>query len=48
MDTSQKHEDVDKDTVKFTLELEPRSKTTFQYLLRTYHGVREEDWRPVG
>jgi hypothetical protein len=46
MDTSQKDEGVDKDTVKFTLELEPRSKAAFEYLLRTYHGVREEDWRP--
>jgi hypothetical protein len=46
MDTSQKYEGVDKDTVKFTLELEPRSKAAFEYLLRTYHGVREEDWRP--
>jgi hypothetical protein len=46
IDTSQKYEGVDKDTVKFTLELEPRSKTEFEYLLRTYHGVREEDWRP--
>ena len=48
MDTSQKHDGLDKDTVKFTLELEPRSKVEFEYLLRTYHGVREEDWRPVG
>jgi hypothetical protein len=46
MDTSQKYEGVDKDTVKFTLELGPRSKAAFEYLLRTYHGVREEDWRP--
>jgi hypothetical protein len=46
IDTSQKYEEVDKDTVKFTLELEPRSKAQFEYLLRTYHGVREEDWRP--
>ena len=47
MDTSQKHEEVDKDTVKFTLKLEARSKAAFEYLLRTYHGVREEDWRPA-
>jgi hypothetical protein len=46
IDTSQKYEGVDKDTVKFTLELEPRSKAAFEYLVRTYHGVREEDWRP--
>jgi hypothetical protein len=46
IDTSQKYEGVDKDTVKFTLELEPRSKAQFEYILRTYHGVREEDWQP--
>jgi hypothetical protein len=46
MDTSQTHEGVDKDTVKFTLKLEPRSKAQFEYILRTYHGVRAEDWRP--
>ncbi|HUT31649.1 MAG TPA: DUF4139 domain-containing protein [Sedimentisphaerales bacterium] len=45
IDTSRKYEEVDKDTVKFTLELEPRSKAAFEYMLRTYHGVREEDWR---
>jgi len=38
-------EEVDKDTVKFTLTLKPRSKRTFEYVLRTYHGTREEDWR---
>ncbi|GAJ24145.1 unnamed protein product, partial [marine sediment metagenome] len=38
-------EQVDKDTVKFTLLLKPRSKREFEYVLRTYHGVREEDWR---
>jgi hypothetical protein len=40
MDTSQKYEGVDKDTVKFTLELESRSKAEFEYLLRTYHANR--------
>jgi len=40
-----KFEPVDKDTVKFTLILKPRSKREFEYVLRTYHGVREEDWR---
>ncbi|MHC4665930.1 MAG: DUF4139 domain-containing protein [Planctomycetota bacterium] len=46
IDTSQKYEGVDKDTVKFTLELEPRTRSKFEYVLRTYHGAREEDWRP--
>jgi len=35
---------VDLDTVKFTLVLEPRSKKEFEYILTTYHGVRQEDW----
>ena len=38
-------EKEDLDTVKFTLELEPRSKQKFEYILTTYHGVREDDWR---
>jgi hypothetical protein len=38
------HEQVDKNTVKFTLLLEPRTKKEFNYVLRTYHGVRQEDW----
>jgi hypothetical protein len=36
-------EKVDLDTVKFTLTLEPRSGKKFQYVLTTYHGVRQED-----
>ena len=39
-----KFEQVDKDTVKFTLVLKPRSARKFEYVLRTYHGTREEDW----
>ena len=39
-------EKVDLNTVKFTLDLQPRSVKKFEYVLRTYHGVREEDWRP--
>ena len=37
-------ENVDLDTVKFTLVLEPRSAKEFGYILTTYHGVRQEDW----
>jgi hypothetical protein len=37
------YEQVDVDTVKFTLVLEPRSKQDFEYTLTTYHGVRQED-----
>ena len=40
------YEKVDLDTVKFTLDLQPRSVKKFEYVLRTYHGTREEDWRP--
>ncbi|MEM7392370.1 MAG: DUF4139 domain-containing protein [Verrucomicrobiota bacterium] len=36
------YEKVDLDTVKFTLELEPRSNKTFTYDLTTYHGSRED------
>ena len=39
-----KFEQVDKDTVKFTLELKPNSKEKFEYTLTTYHGERTEDW----
>ena len=38
-------EEVDFDTVKFTLVLKPRSAKEFEYVLRTYHGAREEDWK---
>jgi len=44
LNTSQEFEQVDLDTVKFTLILEPRSKRVFEYTLTTYHGVRQEDW----
>ena len=37
-------EKVDLDTVKFTVELPPQSKKTFEYTLTTYQGVRAEDW----
>ena len=36
------YEKEDLDTVKLTLELEPRSKQEFGYVLTTYHGVRTE------
>jgi len=35
-------EKVDKDTVKFTLMLEPRSIKHFSYILTTYHGTRAQ------
>jgi len=36
-------EEYDFDTIKFTLEMEPVSKQTITYTLRTYHGTREDD-----
>ncbi len=39
-------EKVDADTVKFTLVLKLRSKREFGYVLRTYHGERQESWKP--
>jgi hypothetical protein len=41
---SGKYEKIDLDTVKFTLDLKPRSVKKFEYTLRTYHGEREQDW----
>jgi len=38
-------EKEDLDTVKYTLELEPRSKQQFEYIVRTYRGERTNDWR---
>jgi len=35
-------EKVDKDTVKFTLVLEPHSRKQFSYTVRTYHGTRQQ------
>ncbi len=40
-------EKVDQNTVKFTLLLEPRSTEKFGYVLRTYQGERQQDWRPT-
>jgi hypothetical protein len=40
-------EKVDLTTVKFTLDLQPRSAKAFDYVVRTYHGIRQQDWRPT-
>ncbi len=37
------YEKVDLDTVKFTVELPPRSNKTFQYTVTLYRGVRAEE-----
>jgi len=36
-------EQVDRDTVKFTLTLSPKSRKQFEYVLTTYHGKRREE-----
>jgi hypothetical protein len=41
-------EKVDLDTVKYTIDLQPRSARQFEYVLRTYLGVRQEDWTRTG
>ena len=41
------YEPEDQNTVKFTLIMEPRSTRRFQYVLRTYHGDRQEYWKPT-
>jgi hypothetical protein len=37
-------EKVDVDTIKFTVELPPHAKKSFEYTLTTYNGVRTENW----
>jgi len=41
-------EKVDLDTVRFTLDLPPHSKKSFEYTLTAYNGVRAEDWSKRG
>ena len=48
LDNSGDYGDYEKDdlnTVKYTILLDPHTKKEFQYVLRTYHGTREENWR---
>ena len=37
-------EKIDVDTIKFTLTLQPRTNREFEYILTTYHGVRQNYW----
>ena len=37
-------EKVDLDTVKYTLQMEPRSEQILEYVLTTYEGTRQEAW----
>jgi len=47
-DNFNRYEKYDRDTAQFTLELEPRSKQAFTYVLTTYHGTRQSAWRESG
>jgi hypothetical protein len=38
------YEEYDKDTVKYTLVPAPETKKEFGYIVRTYHGTREQAW----
>jgi hypothetical protein len=44
--TDDDYEKVDLNTLKFTLEMRPGTKQTLSYTVRTYHGTREDDYRP--
>ena len=37
------YEEFNVDTIKFMLDMQPESKETLTYTLRTYHGTREDD-----
>ncbi|MFO8084940.1 MAG: DUF4139 domain-containing protein [Desulfobacterales bacterium] len=43
IDDNHPFEKIDKDTVKFTLKLDGKSRRTFSYVLTTYHGTRSEN-----
>jgi hypothetical protein len=38
-------EKVDLDTVKYTLTLDPQSEKTIDYVLTTFQGTRQQDWK---
>jgi len=46
MQTDIAYEKYDATHARFKLNLEPRSKRTFEYTVTTYHGVREENFAP--
>jgi len=45
IETAQKYEKVDKDTIKFTMTLKPRTEKTFQYELTTYKNENYKIWK---
>jgi hypothetical protein len=44
-DSQNYFEKVDLDTVKYTLTLEPQSEKTIDYVLTTFQGTRQQDWK---
>jgi hypothetical protein len=44
-DSKDYFEKVDLDTVKYTLTLEPQSEKTIEYVLTTFQGTRQQDWK---
>jgi hypothetical protein len=39
------YEKVDLDTIKYSLTLEPQSEKTLEYVLTTFQGTRQQDWK---
>ena len=45
IETKQKYEKIDKDTIKFTTTLKPETEKTFEYELTIYHRENYKIWR---
>lgn len=43
LQTGEKYEKIDKDTIKFTMTLKPRSEKKFQYTLTAHHGDNQQN-----
>ena len=41
LETDEKYEDIDSNTVRFTMTLKPRTDRQFEYTLTTYHGTNQ-------
>jgi hypothetical protein len=44
-DSKNYFEKVDLDTIKYTLTLEPQTEKTIDYVLTTFQGTRQQDWK---
>ena len=42
INTGEKYEDIDKNTIRFTMTLGPRTEKKFDYTLTTYHGSNQD------